>query len=262
MTTLSTKRCAFCEKVGKLSREHPFGKWARPYIRTNFTNTRHSFSQRHPESGRPVWRQTRIRDGHPLHQQIRTACATCNNGWMSRLQDRTSAIALPFVKGAFPFLPPPHRETLAAWAIMASMNIEYWNPETISVPQGHRAALMKTEKPIGGWYVGLGRYDGSLLDGVFYHRQMRLDAPHTAAHMSHAQSTVFALGKALFHTLSTSSEESFSLVVPSANAYGAAAGLRTIWPIDGPNLLAATSPIGDLGAAAIIEIFGDEPATF
>jgi len=212
------------------------------------------------------WSVTRVRNGDPARQQIQSACIDCNTLWMSGIQGRTSSIALPFVRGEFPYLREARRTQLATWATMVTMNLEYWDRETVQVPQVQRTALMRDLAPPPNWYVGITRYAGTRLDGAFYHRAMRvildeLDGPEAISDAHDAQATVFALGKTLFHTFSVSSAEGFSAAIEDPLTYGSAFGLRTIWPIDGGNIQAALHPYTDPDVANLLQGFGGDPVS-
>lgn len=77
-------RCAFCGHDGPLTAEHVFPAWIRPFLED-------------PGGGLGKHRRTTIRFGEPEDQRheyrggpaeltVRSVCAGCNNGWMSRLE--------------------------------------------------------------------------------------------------------------------------------------------------------------------------------
>jgi len=148
--------------------------------------------------------------------------------------------------------------TLATWAIMVTMNLEFWDPETVAVPRFQREHLRNTQSPPPNWYVGIRRYDG---DCTFYHRAFGTPVglqPTEAVPETHkAQTTVFTLGKTLFHTFSAGSDWLFDQFINGAPAdYGDRLGLRSIWPEARPSLAASLSPISADGALSIIDHFG------
>jgi hypothetical protein len=260
MTNVSTKRCPFCEKLGRLSGDHPFGRWCRPYVDMNRTRTIHDISRPVEPLGRTQERQTkRVRDNDPLRQKISSACVDCNTQWMSRIQDRTSAFAIPLVRGEFPYLEDVQRTTLATWAIMVTMNLEYFDPETVRIPQSQRTILMQTEAPPPHWYVAIARYQGTVFNGTFHHRAMgfrSIHAPNTVADEDNAQSTVFGLGKTLFHTVSAGSAHTLESLIGDSSDYGDMLGMRGLWPQHRGSLDAAIRPFDEWRAGEIIDALG------
>lgn len=216
--------------------------------------TRHAVS-RPAADGTHVWSLARRRTNDPVRQQIKSACADCNNGWMSVLQKAAAPIAIPFVKGEYPYLMPAQRRILAAWATMVTMNIEYWDPQTAGVSAEQRAALRDTSAPLPNWYVGMGTYAGGTLDGVPYHRGLVSKRPEAVPGKSDGQTTVFALGKAFFHTISVSFDTLGGLMNVDPQVYGRTLRLDTLWPGILP-LPMAPPLITDRHAEAIIGAIG------
>lgn len=262
MTRATEKRCPFCQCPGKLSREHPFGKWARPHVEMDRERGVHRVTRALDPHGRVhIGRLERTRDGDPLRHQIKSACRDCNSGWMSLLQQRAAPVAIPFVQGAFPHLADGTRTTLAAWAVMVTMNLEYYDPPTVSVPQWQRSFLRESAYPPPNWYVGIARYCGEEFRSSFYHRALILydgsQPPAALPDDDKAQSCIFALGQTLFHTFSVGGSARFAEIIGGDfGGYGDANGLRTIWPVPHGNLDAFNPGHNDFTARAVIDFFG------
>lgn len=70
------------------------------------------------------------RQGPLRSVKLRIVCEKCNNGWMSGLQKKTKPILTAFIEGNWRKLTPAEQRTLAAWAAMFTMAVEYGDPET------------------------------------------------------------------------------------------------------------------------------------
>ena len=67
----------------------------------------------------------RTRSGEPQSGRLRVVCASCNNGWMSDLQQEAKPHLLPLIKGETYLLHRNDQKTLAAWIAMFAMVAEH-----------------------------------------------------------------------------------------------------------------------------------------
>jgi hypothetical protein len=58
-------------------------------------------------------------------------CTTCNNGWMSRLQDETIPILGPTIDGQTIDISPSQQATAGTWAVMTAIMSEYAHGQTV-----------------------------------------------------------------------------------------------------------------------------------
>jgi hypothetical protein len=100
--------CSFCGGEAKLTGEHVLGSWL-SRIGLDLQPVQHragplSLVGRNLGGVRPPYRQT-----------VRSVCATCNNGWMSRLEMVAERVLSPFILGAPGTMPAEDQGTIAAW---------------------------------------------------------------------------------------------------------------------------------------------------
>jgi hypothetical protein len=113
--------CIFCGSDQKLSREHVFLRWLRTlfrdlgdadYIRRLVT---HTSDDRHE------------RPGKPFDVVVRDVGETCNNGWMSTLEQHAQAIMAPMVCDRPLVLAAPEQFTVAVWATKTLLTMQRAN---------------------------------------------------------------------------------------------------------------------------------------
>src|SRR5579864_1815829 len=98
-------RCPFCGQPAKLTREHVWSAW----IGRLLGKSKYAFRQRDAH-GNVVkeWK----RPGLDLKPEV--VCAQCNNGWMSKLENRAKAVMADMIlKGKKVFLDSAKLETIA-----------------------------------------------------------------------------------------------------------------------------------------------------
>src|SRR5581483_5319964 len=128
--------CIFCGTKGELTSEHIFGKWFRPNTRMTWDKTYH-FTDRvrtDPKTGEVI--QTMSlgklnRPGMAHTHQLKLTCRSCNNGWMSEMQEAAKPHILEIANGAWPKLTKANMVAMANWATMATMCFEFADPATM-----------------------------------------------------------------------------------------------------------------------------------
>jgi hypothetical protein len=84
----------------------------------------------------------RTRQGSTFTKKIRVVCQSCNNGWMSRLENATKPILLKLVQGEPTVLDREQQTLLAQW-IALKVKITEWNrPLEAFIPKEDRRAFM------------------------------------------------------------------------------------------------------------------------
>ena len=75
-------------------------------------------------------------------------CASCNNGWMSRLQEQAKPHLIPLFRGEECVLDAHARGVIAAWLSMTTMTASWANRDFggWAIPEAHRVALYATSK--------------------------------------------------------------------------------------------------------------------
>lgn len=231
------KSCIFCGKTGKLTREDFFPKWFRelypatPEKEQTRLNAEVSWHVEDAATGDlvTVTASSKLaRPGDLADQTLRIVCASCNNGWMSRLQQAAKVHLMPYIIGQWSI---PHRDTrqvIASWATMFAMVVEFGDEPSAVVPPIEREVFARDLLPPLGAQVMAGRLAGDL-PYWFHRRALRLTA-NASERRGHpnAQLTTIVLGHLLLQVyLTTSDLQPFDPVERAIEH-----GLWRIWPLD------------------------------
>jgi len=117
------KTCVFCGGFN-LSKEHVWPDWASKVLTDNPSPAHHEWHNTYSDKGTVVKESgMRPRQGSTFTKKIRVVCKTCNNGWMSRLENATKPILLPLIQGEPALLDREQQTLLAQW--IASKGDDY-----------------------------------------------------------------------------------------------------------------------------------------
>jgi hypothetical protein len=149
-------RCIFCGGLG-LTKEHLWADWLRRYLPRQMPRhtTRGAFVHPHLEDQIAIER----RSGDFYSRRVRCVCATCNNGWMSRLQSSAKPFLIPFLTGQPTSLNKRERRIISAWIAMMVMVGEYATKEFIAIPERDRLYLRREQKPPSHWRIWIGAHN-------------------------------------------------------------------------------------------------------
>ena len=94
-----TRNCAFCSRPAKMTNEHVWGNWLKPYVHR--IGNKHFLHQRIAgRLGTEDRSRFKIRaGGSPLHSKVPIVCGDCNSGWLSQIQQRSKPHLLPLIEG-------------------------------------------------------------------------------------------------------------------------------------------------------------------
>src|SRR5260370_18573712 len=108
----------------------------------------------------PVTSRQRRR-GHSTTRQVRKVCRKCNNGWLSRLEEKIKPLLVSLMNGESCFLGIPEQTMLATWAMKTVMTAEFMEPTMSAVPIEDREFLMRTlSPPPAGWWIWIAGSQG------------------------------------------------------------------------------------------------------
>lgn len=137
------RACIFCGSPAN-SKEHIWPVWLHELLGPQAPGVRHD-RQLHtfnPKEGArtsgPTGRQGDIRT-----IRIRAVCRTCNNGWMSGLEEEVRPVLTPLVEGAACALDTEQLRTLAQWLTLKTLIVEHATAETSVTPQSDRTAFFE-----------------------------------------------------------------------------------------------------------------------
>ena len=105
-----------------------------------------------------------------LRLKARVVCSTCNNGWMSRIEERVKPVLGPMLTGHAAALDSAAQVALARWAIKTSMVMEYAlerAEESVYWTAEERSGFAATpHKRPGDARVLIGTYFGRAMEGA------------------------------------------------------------------------------------------------
>jgi hypothetical protein len=111
--------CIFCGQDRKRSREDVFPKWLHPLFpllgEAEYLRRLVSPSSR-DEHRRPA--------SSVFDVIVRDICTTCNNGWMSQLEQQVKPILMPMLLDQSRTLTAPEQHTLAMWATKTALTMQ------------------------------------------------------------------------------------------------------------------------------------------
>ena len=109
--------CVFCGFEGKLSNEHVFPAWLRPYLSHPDGEGTHSRTEL--RDGKEILH--RERRGNPASWTVKSVCRDCNHGWMSTLEESAKPRLLPMIQGHGRTLNNSAQALVASWGVKTAL---------------------------------------------------------------------------------------------------------------------------------------------
>jgi hypothetical protein len=108
--------------------------------------------------------------GHSGSKRLKVVCRTCNNGWMSRMENRTRPILMRLIQGIPHRLSSFDQAILAAWTAKTIMVAEFGYPHAIAIPDVERLRMYAATEVQENWAIWIADYKGTdmaqLVDGT------------------------------------------------------------------------------------------------
>lgn len=168
----ATRLCIFCLKPGKMTDEHVWGRWLKPYL----VGSSNKFSAHNTVLARTGTSKEWVRNraGIMLQSSVPVVCETCNNGWLSGIQEKGKRHLIPLILGSRKVVDEGAQREIGTWAAMSTMTGEYISrrPETIAVSQSERSLFKETHRPPPGWKVYIGNYAPNVGNSNWVHACM------------------------------------------------------------------------------------------
>jgi hypothetical protein len=127
----------FCGTAGRLTEEHIFGDWLR---KLGYDG----------DGVREIGDPPIIQRGGAFSKKLKIACASCNNGWMSKLENdaKPLLVALFNAGGRSVPLEAAAQRTLARWAFKTAVVGAYADKTQVDpFPQDHRREFYEKDEP-------------------------------------------------------------------------------------------------------------------
>src|SRR5690606_33239285 len=152
----SSKPCIFCGRHGDKSREHFYPAWLANHV--SMQHPIHHTAETFTASGYAPAQLTKSvrRQGHLVTRKLRVVCRTCNNGWMSQLEESAKPLLLRGFDAETFTLTPKDQGLLSRWACMKAMVAEQSEPDLATTPAIDRLAFHDTQVPPFYFRVTLG----------------------------------------------------------------------------------------------------------
>jgi len=141
------RACIFCEKEGDLSKEHLWPNWlSKMYLRKG--DEKHTFGSRTYLNKEIVRDGVYERPGHLFSLKNRVVCQTCNNGWMSKVENDTKPIILRMINGEKHKITNAELNLFSFWIAMKVVTAEFAEKkEALDVtPLTERQEMMNDRK--------------------------------------------------------------------------------------------------------------------
>jgi hypothetical protein len=154
-------KCIFCNNTG-LTKEHIFSDWLKRLlpVAPNHNTCLREYSV-DPSTGLGTTKLTYGRKQGAIHsRKVRVPCASCNNGWMSRVVNLARPISTQLISGNAVPLHRNQMTALATWVTLASMMAEFSHAKERIVPVEDYVYIREHQTPPPSWVILLGRYDG------------------------------------------------------------------------------------------------------
>jgi hypothetical protein len=208
-------KCIFSEPSHShkpLDREHVWGKWLRPFVRTNL-NKHHLQSRTIGRPGTLDVTERTLRAGDPLLSHVRVVCKRCNSGWLSEIQNAAKQPLIPLIEGRRTVLSGSAQDIIAVWCAMATVTAEYLTRDetAVAISQVERDWLRDHRTPPENWKIWIGYYPGR--KGIWDHYVVPIlgaeDAPQITSDgfaQPNTQTTTFVVGNLLVHALSSTGD--------------------------------------------------------
>ncbi|WP_433651605.1 hypothetical protein ACQP2C_03125 [Micromonospora zamorensis] len=157
-----TDSCAFCGSTGPLTREHVFGQWVSK-VGLDLSPVRHMAG---PLNGLP----RDMGEQPPYRQTVKDFCSSCNNGWMSRLEDTARRVLSPIILGKPGAISAQDQPVIAMWAQKTALTAMLLSSkEQRSRGHGLSQSVYTTfyecqsrMEPLGASRFWVGQYEGTV----------------------------------------------------------------------------------------------------
>src|SRR5664280_2429855 len=232
--------CVFCGASGTMTKEHVLPDWLE---RIGLTGQ--------PAAAGSGWlnRSSEYRQtSRPFQTTVKAVCATCNNGWMSQLEQIAGRVLAPIIRGEATTVPDKDQPTLAMWALKTTLmamrsSSQQDRDQGYGLPPTEFTDLPRQKdqlRPPDHVQVWLGHYSGQqhLASVQATPVIVTADPPAEPAH-PHAYAFSVLVGQALLQGIRFTTP-SLALDLTTEQ------GLTQIWPTRGDLEWPAGEPIPDL----------------
>lgn len=145
--------CIFCGQRRSRAREDIVSKWVSEEIGGvgPFDTDHIGIVPGAPQSAR------RSRSGSLASLKLHDVCASCNSGWMSRLEDNVKPVLIPMIQGRPTTLSVAQQRLIAAWAQLKALTLDAYYPVR-HLPASIAYDFSKIAQPLMNSFVAIGAF--------------------------------------------------------------------------------------------------------
>jgi hypothetical protein len=213
--------CIFCGRAKPLvsiTKEHLFSRWVDDVLTPELLGPDRTFERTmaSPSGGS----QTKTWPTEVVAAiEAPVVCRGCNGGWMCGLDGQVKHLLQPMMLGQPRALSPQEQSTIATWAAMKSMVLEYvWGAEQVIVlPQAARTFVFRQQHPPGNMQIRIAAVESQGRPALVYRRVYQLQPEHAkgAALPEFASCSTFVLGCFVIQTFGTSTAPATATAPPT-----------------------------------------------
>lgn len=139
-----SRKCIFCAVNNANSGEHLFPMWMHGLLplgpEGSYIGER---IDEHPKT-RVITDYAKVtKPGEMYTRKLKVVCASCNNGWMSRIEERALPVLSKIVSGDPVNADAEQLSAVACWATLKAIVSEHGDRDTAVTPQIERTAFMR-----------------------------------------------------------------------------------------------------------------------
>ncbi|WP_395639725.1 hypothetical protein [Pseudolysinimonas sp.] len=216
--------CAFCGSTATLTREHVFGDWL----------SKIGLGDEPAElvAGSLNQLGKKLGPTRPFQTKVKNVCATCNNGWMGRLEETAKRVLTPLVLGGSGQIERPDQGAIAAWIQKTALMAMYVSSAEDranghGLPPQEYALLYRNRdrmEPTANSKFWVGSYSGALRQGGVWVTPIAVNVDgYPEPEFAHGYSMTIALGAVVFHGVRFTE-------LPFGHGVAASPPLVQIWP--------------------------------
>ena len=221
--------CIFCKRAKPLvtiTKEHLFSKWVDQVLTPELLGPDRSFERTTVGPGGVATSKTWPAEVIAAVEAPVVCGSTadgCNGGWMCDLDGQVRQLLEPMTLGKPRALSPEEQLTIATWAAMKSMVLEYvWGPEQVIVfPQEARSFVYRQQRPPANMQIRIAAVESQGRPALIYRRVYRLQPLASASKTLPAfgSCSTFVLGCSVVQVYGTSSIASAAPPAPHGPSY-------------------------------------------
>lgn len=200
--------CIFCGQHSKLTKEHFWPNWLRKHLPTDSSDS--YFTEIHSTNSLapPTLQNRKVFQGDVTTKKIRAVCGSCNNGWMSRLEERVKPLLMSLMNDTAPHLTTRQVYEVSLWCSVKAVTAEYTNKNEALTPSADRYQIRATGAIPKYIRIFLGTHAG--LNFAAYKRQSLTACPANTMKIfvlekdlhRNIHAITFLLGRLVFHIVS------------------------------------------------------------